>query len=44
MLRDKMAYYDDIQRKCDYDIDKLKRLLDTSIIFENADSMNNYMS
>ena len=23
LLRDKMTYYDDLQRKCDYDIDKI---------------------
>ena len=44
LLRDNMTYYDDLQRKCDYDIDKLERLFDTGIIFENADPMNNDMS
>ena len=38
-----MIDYDDLQRECDYNIEKLKRLFDLRIIDKNANSINNDM-
>ena len=39
-----MSDYDDVQRECDNNNDKLKRLFDLGIIDENANPINNDMN
>ena len=44
LLKEKMTDYDDVQRECDYNNDKLKRLFELGIINENANPINNDMN
>ena len=43
-LKEKMTDYDDVQRECDDNNEKWKRLFDIGIIDENANPINNDMN